>query len=389
MSKFNNYDLIKSANADAGDGPNNQVGKIFPIKSHRYKDIHNHPALEGGSRKNRKVEFKVSQQEEKRIEGLINTLQCKTKADVIRIAIYEAHKALSEAEQHLCRGNALSKIAGHTGRSRMLSVKVTTEDINRLKEIAKAWKVNEKTAARTAMIFLSIVTRSDRKEWRNLSGCKKLNQGEAMNLWKAQKKEAGEWSDDAGSSLGALKGAHQEALDEGSAENDYLYALRGEMARYLCSQGLRLQVYPNQLDAILAPHLWGGIDDEADRMDTDFVDQHLFEAGMIDTPPSGLNYNDLYEDDSDDEEELSEELIEEILEMFPCQPPADLEPLTIPGLEHKTAEQLAEEKTQKARRDELLKKEHLEPEEYRELMINTMGEAEARRYMAQLGQPWD
>nr|BDD46744.1 hypothetical protein 15 [bacterium] len=253
-----------------------QLGAWFPIKSHRY-DTSKHPIVTGKANARRTLKFPVSIQEAQLLEGLTNTLQVDQQT-ALRIALYEACKRPQEAADVVQLASPTSTVKGHTQRNTSVVEKITADEAKALKSLAKSLGISEKAAARLSLIWMAKGTRSDRKEWKKFSGCKKLGQDAIANQWQADKKTSGEWVKDGGSvEMLRLREAHRDALDEGMAENDALYDARGEMASHLVQQGLSALVYPNKLEARLFPEEYAGLDHIANQMDTDFVDRMIAE----------------------------------------------------------------------------------------------------------------
>ena len=273
--KYNRLNLRKTN--DAGEAGGRQVGAWFMIKAHKY-NTSKHPVLAAPAKGRSKVETPLSLNEVRMLEGLVNSLQVDDQTVAFRIALYELQKRLVAAEVWLPMSSPTTTAIHHKDRSEKVSFRINADELKVIDKIAKQFKISNKTVARFAIINMAKGTRSDRAEWRKLSGnCYKLSQGEAANQWKKEKKKDGAWDPLTGSSMEDLKTAHQDALDEGAYENELIYRERGNMALMLRAQGLEHLVYPNRLAAQMDPEAWQGLDDEVDEMDTEFIDRYIFE----------------------------------------------------------------------------------------------------------------
>ncbi len=232
MAKFNNKPL--------GTDKQN-VGSWFPFKQHRYNTT-DHPIVMSVAASRSKLEFPVSKQETLMLDGLATALQV-DKQVALRIALYEGCKAPEQVERVLPRANPSTKLAGHTGRNSKTTIKLPATENKELKALAKALNISDKQAGRACLIMLARAVKSDKPEWQQLSGCKKISQDQLGAAWKEAKKEEGTWDNTKESTLGSLRAANDEAIEEGSRRNDELYERRGDMAKRLKAQGLEELAY--------------------------------------------------------------------------------------------------------------------------------------------------
>ncbi len=300
MAKFNK----KPIGTEAHD-----IGSWFPFKQHRYNTA-NHPIVISVVANRSKLEFPVSKQEAQMLDGLATALQV-DKQTALRIALYEGCKAPEQVELVLIRANPSTKIAGHTGRNSKTTIKLPATENKELKALAKALNISDKQAGRACLIMLARAVKSDKPEWRQLSGCKKLTQRELGAAWKEAKKEEGTWDNTKGSTLGNLRAANDEALDDASEYNQRLYERRGDKAKELVAQGLRAWVYPDD---------WFG------RMDTSFVDEQIaMEEGELED-----RYPELTEEEIEELEALEIEHLD--LSYLDNTPPITLAAVDEPAL---------------------------------------------------------
>ena len=172
------------------------------IRAHKY-NMSKHPVLAAPARGRSKVETPLSLNEVRMLEGLVNSLQVDNQTVAFRIALYELQKRLEAAKAWLGMSSPATTAIHHKDRSEKVSFRINADELKVINKIAKELKISNKTVARLAIINLAIGTRSDRPEWRKLSGfCHKLSQSAAANQWKKDKKKDGAWDPLTGSSMG-------------------------------------------------------------------------------------------------------------------------------------------------------------------------------------------
>lgn len=306
MTKFNNK--------------SNGQTSWWPIKQYRFK-TENHPALTGKGKAGALV---VSANELKMMEGLVNILGCKTQAQAMKIALYEA---LYNPQFDILDNHKKEAKAGATTRNKKATVTITKSvRAEYVYPLMERLGMTEKETLRLVLISFCRGIRSD--VITSLATGKLVSQKQLQNEWKAV-----EGNNTKKGKLGALRESHkaawEEAAEEGQEIDKRLYVERG---LFIEAEGLQ-HLYESDgygnttLDVATVDNLMA-LDKRERILASCETPEEIREALVFSYMDSGLSEEDAnlcVDEEMADEHQLTEEELEHLEadmdELFSNAPP--------------------------------------------------------------------
>ena len=193
--------------------------KNFPIKQFRF-DTTNSPIVKSKDKCSFRVRTILSQQEELMLTALGNTFQLPN-SKAFRIALSKVSTiASNELENFIPFSLADSTHKAHVGRSRKYEVRVTKEEKESLKNIARTLRLSEQASVRLVIIYTERSIRAGTLT--TFEGCKMWSEGDTWDAWSKDKPVSS-------GKLDALKKArdkaYQEAKERGQEQDEIRYKI--------------------------------------------------------------------------------------------------------------------------------------------------------------------